>query len=57
VQTPYEDCTKEDYEEFVKLLEDNDFEKRFNLDDVIESDDNTDLQGEQACAGGACEVK
>ena len=27
-----------------------------NLDDVIEIEDNTDLSGEVACAGGACEV-
>jgi len=24
---------------------------------VIETEDNTDLQGELACAGGVCEVK
>jgi hypothetical protein len=30
--------------------------KRINLEDVIEMDDNTNLQGELACAGGACEI-
>ena len=27
-----------------------------NLDNVIEIEDNTDLKGEAACAGGACEI-
>jgi hypothetical protein len=27
------------------------------LSQVIELDDNTDLSGELACAGGACEIK
>ena len=28
-----------------------------DLSQVIELDDNTDLSGELACAGGACEIK
>jgi hypothetical protein len=28
-----------------------------DLSRVIELDDNTDLSGELACAGGACEIK
>ena len=31
--------------------------KDIDLTKVIEDDDNTDLSGEVACAGGACEVK
>ena len=27
-----------------------------NLDNVVEIEDNTDLKGELACAGGACEI-
>ena len=27
-----------------------------DLNNVFETDDNTDLSGELACAGGACEV-
>ena len=27
-----------------------------NLENVVEIDDNTDLSGELACAGGSCEV-
>jgi hypothetical protein len=31
--------------------------REVKLDKIEESDDNTDLKGELACAGGACEVK
>jgi len=51
IQAPFEDCTKEKYEELMKTLNDVDLSK------IVESDDNTDLSGEVACAGGACEVK
>jgi hypothetical protein len=27
-----------------------------NLENVIETEDNTDLSGELACAGGSCEI-
>ena len=49
-QAPFEDCTKEDFEKLVKTLSDVDLTK------VIELQDNTDLRGEAACAGGACEI-
>ena len=49
-QAPFEDITKEKYEEMLKTLIDIDLSK------VIELDDNTDLSGELACAGGICEV-
>ena len=51
IQAPFEDCTKEKYDELMKTLNDVDLSK------VIELEDNTDLSGEVACAGGACEVK
>jgi len=51
IQAPFEDCTKEKYEELIKTLTEVDLSK------VIEIEDNTDLSGEVACAGGACEVK
>ena len=51
IQAPFEDCTKEKYEELMKSLHD------VNLSKVVELADNTDLSGEVACAGGACEVK
>ena len=50
-QAPFEDCTKETYEKLINTL------KNIDLTKVIELDDNTDLSGELACAGGACEVK
>ncbi len=49
-QAPFEDCTKEDFERLVKTLTDVDLTK------VVELQDNTDLRGEAACAGGACEI-
>ena len=50
IQAPFEDCTKEKYEELMATLKDVDLSK------IVEVDDNTDLSGEVACAGGACEV-
>jgi ribonucleoside-triphosphate reductase (thioredoxin) len=50
-QAPFEDCTEETYHEMMKSLSDIDLSK------VIELDDNTDLSGELACAGNACEIK
>jgi len=49
-QAPFEDCSKETYEVMLESLEEVDLTK------VIEVDDNTDLSGELACAGGACEI-
>lgn len=51
VQAPFEDITKEEYEQRESALHSIDLTK------IIEVEDNTDLQGEAACAGGACEVK
>jgi ribonucleoside-diphosphate reductase alpha chain len=49
-QAPFEDCSKEKYEAMLSALENVDLTK------IIEEDDNTDLKGEAACAGGACEI-
>jgi len=49
-QAPFEDITKKRFDEMSKSLHDVDLEK------VVELDDNTDLSGELACAGGSCEV-
>ena len=51
IQAPFEDCSKEKYEEMLKSL------TGINLSKVIELVDNTDLSGELACAGGACEIQ
>lgn len=50
IQAPFEDCTAEKYEEMLPFL------KSVNLDLVTEVEDNTDLKGEIACAGGSCEI-
>jgi len=49
-QAPFEDITKEQYEEMMESLKD------VNLNMVVELDDNTNLTGELACAGGTCEI-
>jgi len=49
-QAPFEDCTKEQFENLLKTLNNVDLTK------VIELQDNTNLSGEAACAGGACTV-
>ena len=50
VQAPYEDCTKEQFEEMVKHL------NQIDLTKVIEMDDNTELMDQAACGGGNCEI-
>jgi ribonucleoside-triphosphate reductase len=50
-QAPFEDCSKETYEAMLETLEEVDLTK------IVEIEDNTNLTGELACAGGACEIK
>ena len=50
VQAPFEDISKEKFEELEKHLND------VNLAEVYEAENNTDLQAEVACGGGACEI-
>jgi ribonucleoside-diphosphate reductase alpha chain len=50
IQAPFSDCTKEEYERLIQTLKDVDLSK------IVELDDDTDLSGEVACSGGACEV-
>ena len=49
-QAPFEDITKEQFDEMVKHLHGIDLSK------VVEFSDETALMDQQACAGGACEV-
>jgi len=49
-QAPFEDITEEKYNEMMKSLH------TVDLSNVIEIEDNTDLSGELACAGGSCEI-
>ncbi len=50
VQAPYEDCTREVYDELLHSLH------GINVDNVLEIEDQTAPQDEVACGGGACEV-
>jgi len=49
-QAPFEDCTEEVYNKLYTSLHEVD------LSGVVEMADFTDLKGEAACAGGACEI-
>jgi len=49
-QAPFEDISKVKYDYMMKSLTDID------LANVYEGEDNTDLAGELACAGGSCEI-
>jgi len=49
-QAPFEDITKEEYERLIGSL------TSINLTEIIETEDETDLKGELACAGGSCEI-
>ena len=49
-QAPFEDITKEQFQELVRSLTEIDLSK------VTEPDDTTDLHAELACFGGACSV-
>jgi ribonucleoside-diphosphate reductase alpha chain len=50
IQAPFEDCSKEKFEELTQYLAD------VNLSMIVEQSDETNLSGELACAGGACQV-
>lgn len=49
-QTPFEDCTKEVYEQMMSTL------KNVDLSKVIEVQDNTNFGDSVACGGGNCEI-
>ena len=49
-QAPFEDIDEAKYNKMSKVLSNVDLTK------VIEAEDNTDLSGELACAGGSCEI-
>ena len=50
VQAPFETIDKAQFDEMFATLKD------MNLTGVVEMEDMTDLTGELACAGGACEI-
>jgi len=49
-QAPFEDISEDRYEYMLESL------SAVNLSNIIEEEDETDLKGELACAGGSCEV-
>ena len=49
-QAPFEDITKEQFDEMAQHLHNIDLSK------VVEFSDNTALMDQAACAGGACEI-
>ena len=49
-QAPFEDCNAEMFKELSKTL------TQVDLSKVVETQDNTDLSGELACAEGQCEI-
>jgi len=50
IQAPFESCSKEKYEEMLHHI------KKVDLTQIVEVTDDTDRQGEIACAGGACNI-
>lgn len=51
IQAPFEDITKDKFEEMLTHLTNVDLSK------IVEIDDNTNLSGEVACGAGGCDVK
>jgi len=49
-QAPFEDITEDQYNIMMESL------TTVNLSNIVEKEDETDLKGELACAGGACEI-
>ena len=50
VQAPFEECSEETYASMMKSL------TAVDLSQILEEEDNTDLKGELACAGGVCSI-
>ena len=51
IQAPFQDCTKEEFEELFKHL------SAIDLTQVVEEDDNTEAKDNIACSGGSCDVQ
>ena len=49
-QAPFEDCSPEKYQVLLDCL------TKVDLSKIIELEDDTNLSGELACSGGACEI-
>lgn len=49
-QSPFEEISREEYEERIKSL------KEVNLENIVENEDNSNLLGEAACDGDKCVI-
>lgn len=49
-QAPFEECSKETYEEYSKKV------KAIDLKNIVEAEDNTTKTDTVACSGGVCEI-
>ena len=50
IQAPFEDIDEETYDKLMIAL------TKVDLSEITETEDETDLKGELACAGGSCEI-
>ena len=50
-QAPYEECTKQQYEDLLAIMP-----KDINWDTLVEIDDNVKGAQELACSAGSCEI-
>jgi ribonucleoside-diphosphate reductase alpha chain len=50
-QAPYEDCTKEQYEELLSKMP-----ATINWEELVEADDNVEGAQMLACSAGSCEI-
>jgi len=50
VQAPFEDIRKKEYDRLFSSI------THFDISEIYEEDDNTNLTGELACTSGACEI-
>ena len=49
-QAPFEDCDEETFNRMMETL------TNVDITNIVETSDQTDLKGELACSGGACEI-
>jgi len=52
VQAPYQECTKEEYQELLSKTP-----KSINFTELVEDDDNTEGAQTMACVGNSCEIQ
>lgn len=55
IQAPFEEITEKEYDDLMSVITDSHLEN-FDLKNIKELEDITNLAGELACAGGNCEI-